>query len=105
MGCSDRVDGEGLLRGPLFSLPAGQVRAVIGAEGGEERQDTGGSGNGITTRTLLQRKTYAVFGEARVPLLAEADSAKAERLALTLAGRFDHSNDFGGKATWQSGLL
>jgi len=24
---------------------------------------------------------------------------------LTVAGRYDHTNDFGGKATWQSGLL
>ena len=26
-------------------------------------------------------------------------------MALTLAGRYDHSSDYGGKATWQSGLL
>jgi len=53
----------------------------------------------------LRRKTYAVFAETRVPLLAQPDSRKGERLALTLAGRYDHSDDFGGKATWQSGLL
>jgi len=27
------------------------------------------------------------------------------RLVLTLGGRYDHTSDFGGKATWQGGLL
>jgi len=26
-------------------------------------------------------------------------------LTLNVAGRYDHANDIGGKATWQSGLL
>jgi iron complex outermembrane receptor protein len=39
-------------------------------------------------------------------LLAGGEPAQGgERLALTLAGRYDHSNDYGGKAKWQSGLL
>jgi outer membrane receptor protein involved in Fe transport len=53
----------------------------------------------------LRRNTYAVFSEARVPLLAAGDQLHRERLTLTLAGRYDHSSDYGGKATWQSGLL
>jgi iron complex outermembrane receptor protein len=41
-----------------------------------------------------------------VPILADPERSQAgERLALTLAARYDHTGDFGGKATWQSGLL
>jgi iron complex outermembrane receptor protein len=41
-----------------------------------------------------------------MPLLAGVEPKHgSERLALTLAGRYDHSSDYGGKATWQSGLL
>jgi iron complex outermembrane receptor protein len=101
----DRIaNAQGLLRGSLFSLPAGPVQAAFGGEYGQEKQDTD-AGYPPIVRTVLQRKTYAVFTEARVPLLAERGSQSGERLALTLAGRYDHSDDFGGKATWQTGLL
>jgi iron complex outermembrane receptor protein len=96
------VSGQGILRGPVVQLPAGALQAVIGGEYGQEKQNSLLFG----TPSDLNRNTYAVFSEARIPLLAGGKSAQAdERLALTLAGRYDHSNDFGGKATWQSGLL
>jgi iron complex outermembrane receptor protein len=38
-------------------------------------------------------------------LAGRAQLQAVERLTLTLAGRYDHSNDYGGKATWQGGLL
>jgi iron complex outermembrane receptor protein len=41
-----------------------------------------------------------------LPLLgAGPEKSAGERLALTLAARYDHSSDFGGKATWQGGLV
>jgi len=47
-----------------------------------------------------------VFSEVRVPLIAGPNpTAGDERLAVTLAGRYDRSSDYGGKGTWQSGLL
>jgi len=94
------VDAQALLRGPVFQMPAGLVEAVIGSEYGRERQDTAGvSGNPLA----LTRNSYALFGETRVPLVATSEHS--QQLALTFAGRYDHSNDFGGKATWQGGLL
>jgi iron complex outermembrane receptor protein len=97
------MSGQGILRGPVLQLPAGALQAVIGGEYGQEKQDSLFSG---VPPFLLHRITYAVFSEARIPLLAGSESAqKSERLALMLAGRYDHSNDYGGKATWQSGLL
>jgi iron complex outermembrane receptor protein len=96
------VSGQGILRGPLLHLPAGALQAVIGGEYSRQIQDTLSFG----TPFLLHRNTYALFSEARIPLLAGgAPEHESERLALSIAGRYDHSNDYGGKATWQSGLL
>jgi iron complex outermembrane receptor protein len=100
------VGGQGILRGPLLQLPAGAVQVVIGGEYSQQKQDSSASSNTGAPSEALQRRTYAAFSEARIPLLAPSDPAQGgERLALTLAGRYDHSNDYGGKATWQSGLL
>jgi iron complex outermembrane receptor protein len=102
------IRGQGILRGSVLQLPAGALRAVIGSEYSREKQDTietGGPYTGVQP-LVLRRNTYAVFSEARIPLLAGSEpSPGGERLALTFAGRYDHSNDYGGKATWQSGLL
>jgi iron complex outermembrane receptor protein len=97
------VDGQGVLRGPLLQLPAGPLETVIGSEYSHEKQTT----TGFTSAPLdLQRNTYAAFAEARVPLLADPGYQQAgARLALTVGGRYDHTSDFGGKATWQGGLL
>jgi iron complex outermembrane receptor protein len=101
------VSGQGILRGPVLQLPAGALKAVIGGEYSQAKQDTTYGGSSASAAPyLLQRNTYAVFSEARIPLLAGGAPAQGdERLALTLAGRYDHSNDYGGKGTWQSGLL
>ena len=97
------VSAQGILRGSVLQLPAGALQAVIGSEYSRDRQDVVSTG---FPSYNLHRNTYAVFSEARIPLLAEGEPAqRSERLALTLAGRYDHSNDYGGKATWQSGLL
>lgn len=101
------VSGQGILRGSVMQLPAGALQAVIGGEYSQNKQDSLYSGILAGSPSLfLRRNTYAAFSEARIPLLAGgASSPGGERLALTLAGRYDHSNDYGGKATWQSGLL
>jgi iron complex outermembrane receptor protein len=97
------VSGQAILSGPIFQLPAGAVRAVLGSEYSREKQDTTFLGIPLYR---LQRKAYAAFSEARIPVLAAGDqSPRSERLTLTVAGRYDHSSDYGGKATWQGGLL
>jgi iron complex outermembrane recepter protein len=97
------LGGQGIVRGPLAHLPSGDLQGVFGAEYNKETQDSTYTG---TSPYLLGRKTYAAFTEARVPLLAVDKLTPArERLTLTVAGRYDHSNDYGGKATWQGGLL
>jgi len=99
------IDGQGVLRGPLAHLPAGPLEAVVGGEYAQEKQhlDSNNTGQAILD---FQRRSYAVFSEARIPLLADHEHPQnANRLALTLAGRYDHTDDFGGKATWQGGLV
>jgi iron complex outermembrane receptor protein len=97
------VNVQGILRGPVLHLPAGALEAVIGSEYSQDKQDT--IVNGVPP-LFLHRNGYAIFSEARIPLLAVGGQPQhGERLTLTLAGRYDHSSDFGGKATWQSGLL
>jgi iron complex outermembrane recepter protein len=98
--------GQAIVRGPIAQLPAGALQAVLGVEYGHENlvQDEQGDGQ-APFLVSLDRTTYAGFAEVRVPLLSGATRAAGdERLALTLAGRYDHSSDYGGKATWQSGL-
>jgi iron complex outermembrane receptor protein len=96
---------QALVRGPLFRLPAGTVQSVLGVEAGREKQDSFFAGNGFVIPSSLQRKTYAAFSEARIPLLAGGARVQGgEHLALTFAGRYDHSDDYGGKASWQGGV-
>ncbi len=99
------VSAQALLRGRVLSLPAGPAQAAVGVDYSREKQDAYINVYGVPVQSLLQRKNYAIFAETRVPILGEDGSQSAGRVALTLAGRYDHSNDFGGKATWQSGLM
>jgi iron complex outermembrane receptor protein len=108
---SQTAEGQAVLRGPLLNLPAGPVVAAIGSEYqvAEQRFDAFGPGaasvGGVQSQDF-QRHTYAFFLETRVPLLANHNrQAATDVLVLTAGGRYDHTNDFGGKATWQSGLL
>src|SRR5205807_6207148 len=60
---------------------------------------------GAGQKLELQRHAYGVFTEGRVPLWGSREHQTSASLALTVAGRYDHTDDFGGKATWQSGAL
>jgi iron complex outermembrane receptor protein len=103
---SSRVTGSGFLRGPLFELPGGAVEVVVGAEYDKDRLTAETvnypQGNGSFE---FQRSLYAGFAEARVPILGNhGDAAAGDTLALTLAARDDHYDDFGSKATPQVSL-
>jgi|HubBroStandDraft_4_1064222.scaffolds.fasta_scaffold00601_8 iron complex outermembrane receptor protein len=97
------VETQIVLRGSLFRVPAGPIQTVVGSEYSHESQDVEEAG---VPSFSPRRDTYAAFTEARIPLLADTrPSQNSDRLAMTLAGRYDHSSDFGGKATGQGGLL
>ncbi len=97
---------QAVLRGSLLSLPAGPLKTVFGAQFDHEHEITTFSENQPDASSIdLSRNTYAIFTEERLPLVANTlHPAAGETVALSLAGRYDHSNDFGGKATGQGGL-
>ena len=102
------VSVEAVFRGPIVRLPAGAVQAAIGADLDRETEETTSNASIVSSASdiVLHRTTYAPFAEVRIPLLASGEQSHAtERLTLTLAGRYDHSDDFGGKTTGQAGLL
>ncbi|HEX2493854.1 MAG TPA: TonB-dependent receptor, partial [Steroidobacter sp.] len=88
-------DGEQLsafVRGPLFSMAAGEVQVVVGGERRKEAVDFDGAVQLDHTRTV-----EAGFAEVRVPLVGgEFRWPAVHELSLTLAGRQDHYSDFGG---------
>jgi len=98
---------DAIFRGPLFDLPAGPLQTAFGAE--YERDNLYQNGfffPGPATVTDFYRHTYALFAEGRLPLIGRAANwgSGGNRLDATLAGRFDHDNEFGGKATPQFAL-
>ena len=97
------VSGQAFVSGPLLKLPSGAVDTVLGGEYSRYRE----SDNTVflPIAQLLRRRAYGLFNEERIPLIANRERSNgSETLALSLAVRYDHSNDFGGKATGQGGL-
>jgi iron complex outermembrane receptor protein len=95
---------NGFIRGTLFDLPAGHVDVVLGAEYNRMRQSLYAPGQGLPVVDEFSRNSRALYGEARIPILASADGLSAEKLALTMAARYDRYSDFGGQFTPQAGL-
>lgn len=88
------------VRGPLFSLPAGEVQLVVGAERRREEVDLNGSVVVDHTRTV-----DAAFAETRVPIVSPDFGWPAmHELSLTVAGRQDRYTDFGDTFNPQYGL-
>jgi iron complex outermembrane receptor protein len=103
---------SGGVTGPVFSLPAGQVQAYIGAEYREaEIDDTPGldSQNGNTynfSTAAITRGTdsvWEVFGEVEVPLLA--NMPLAQELTLTASARYTDYDSYGDDTTYKVGLV
>lgn len=91
-------------RGSLFDLPAGPVSAVIGAEYLRDAIEIVFLPSGPFD-TDEDRTTRAAFAEARLPLLGPQSGSMLERLAISLAGRYDsYSDNFDEQFTGQAGL-
>jgi iron complex outermembrane receptor protein len=96
IGENEYFDYRAIVDGPLFALPAGDVRAAFGAEYSTDqmkRQTTNAN-----TYTLLAPLRYtqtvkSLFGELQVPVLGGGDSDMS--LNLSASGRYDKYNDFG----------
>ncbi len=96
--------------GPLFALPAGDVRIAIGGEylretyvGNNSRSVSAAAIAALADRTA-KRNVWSVFGELNVPLLG-GGTGPFESLTFTAAGRYDHYSDFGNTFNPKLGLI
>jgi iron complex outermembrane receptor protein len=98
---------NGFVHGPIARLPAGSVELLVGSEYNRDtlyNDQISGPFSLPNTQTTYHRHSYAVFSEARVPILArQANPQLGDTLAVTLAGRYDSYSDFGHKTTPQFG--
>jgi outer membrane receptor protein involved in Fe transport len=95
--------GEITAQGPLIELPSGKVHLALGAGYRAEQYQTGEAGVPAPTFDRSDRYAYA---EALIPL-AKQDPSRVglERLELSLAGRYDDYDQFGGVFDPKVGLL
>jgi len=103
------LSANAFLRGRIFKLPAGPVRVVLGGEYERDRLYWNNLNNltfGAPGSADFQRRHYASFVEAQIPILASGARPEGADtlLAATLAGRYDRYDEFGGKATPQAGI-
>jgi iron complex outermembrane recepter protein len=97
-----------LVRGPVLTLPSGDVTVAAGGEFANsilhaEDVAVGGSPIQLSSPTV-GRKNYAAYAEARVPLLGARGDQPDDVLAATAAVRYDHYDGFGGKTSPQVGV-
>lgn len=93
------------VRGTLIDLPTGPLDVVFGGEYNHETQNSFAPGEGQAAPESFSRSIRSLFAEARVPLWgAKGQSQMSDRLALTVAGRYDRYSDFGSKFTPETGL-
>lgn len=91
---------DATVRGPLFELPAGTVRALAGVE-----YDYSQVGYHYYTLNVNgDRNVGSAFTEIRVPLLGPGEAGGAERVVLSGAARYDRFSDFGSKVSPQGGI-
>ena len=96
---------NGFVRGPIAQLPSGAIEAVVGSEYDRDKLYTDTINSPFqppNTQTDFHRNSYAFFGEAKIPILANHSNPEAgDTLATTIAGRYDRYSDFGSKTTPQ----
>jgi iron complex outermembrane recepter protein len=97
------------LGGPLFDLPAGPLRAAVGAEHRDEaaadtpdalvQEGYGPNQSGPTSGGYNVSSAYVEFN---VPILK--DTPFARTLTISPSGRYDKYDTFGSAKTWKAGL-
>ncbi|MBL8771597.1 MAG: TonB-dependent receptor [Phenylobacterium sp.] len=101
---------NGFLRGDLFELPAGTVGYAAGAEYRRERAadvpdlltQTGQTSGNATPPTRGRFDVTELFGELRVPILA--DLPFVQSLDLNLAGRYSNYSTVGVTEAWAASV-
>lgn len=95
---------DGVVRGSLWALPAGDI---LYAAGGQYRSEAFDQVKPLVpARFNPDRHIGAAFAELRVPLVGAAGSGSAaNRLELSIADRDEHYSDFGSSNNPKVGLL
>lgn len=103
---------NGLVDGDLYELPGGTVKLALG---GQLRRETFGQHGVSFTSTptprpfaepTYERNVWAVFAEARLPLVGEANARTGIRsLELSLAGRLETYDDVGRSTDPKLGIV
>lgn len=86
--------------GSLFALPAGAVRAAIGAAYRKE------SLSSLVARESAGRDVTSIYAEVEAPIVGpEMNVPGVDSFTISLAGRIDDYSDFGSKAVPKLGIL
>lgn len=97
---NDASQVTGLLSGPIFRLPGGNVIAVLGSEWRSEAVQFD------AVLGSFEREIAAGFAELRIPLFSAGMQVPGmHQLSLTVAGRLDDYTDFGSIFNPQYGLI
>lgn len=102
--CNSLYSGDAYVTGALLDLPGGPVKLVAG---GGHRANRFSNTNLVTGNGFggTQNDTYG-YGEFFVPLVSAANGRALLRgLSVSLAGRYDHYDAFGGIATPKLGII
>lgn len=101
--CNSTTTLEFGAEGPLFALPAGEVRIAMGgghrASAFDHRLDTPG------TPISGERSSEYAYGEVLLPLLSPTVGGLGHRLDLTAAVRYEDYDDLGEVVTPKVGLV
>jgi len=103
-----RQVAAGTIAGDLFDLPAGPVATAFGVEWRKDTFDfvpddlVRNDGNREIPPNSGKMDVTEIFGEARVPLLA--DMTAVDSLAFEAALRFSDYSTIGSATTWRAGL-
>ena len=98
---------EAYVRGRIVRLPAGPVKAVVGADYVRSALYDNLVNDGVSppnTKLNYSRQYSAEFAEARVPVIGKIGRVTRHFMTVTMAGRHDHYSDFGNANTYQFGV-
>lgn len=101
--CNEARAVEVGAEGPVFKLPAGEVRTAVGM--GWRENDFENRSHTSTALIEGKRDSRYVFGEVNVPLVAPGQVSGAHRLDFTAAFRFEDYGDMGSVTTPKLGLV
>ena len=90
---NDLTAYEGRIYGKAFDLPGGTVSFALGGLFRSEEFETAEDG---VVRTSGERDVWAGYGELLIPIFGDANALPlAQKLELSLAGRYEDYSDFG----------